>query len=215
MLTGAKRSKGGMRASMVLYDGKFLAVNGTNAKYQLAMIPGTSNTYGIAQVQNCAEWASIAALFEDVFVEKVVMRYVPQNKYSAISGSAGTLVNLNTGMAVIGAKQHATAGITDSASAFIQECEVQQHKIVDLGEDWSFAWRNVEKFSWDGPVTDLTTATTVQSWCPVASINKYGGYFEAFVPSVCAATGAVNTYQTAANLGVVVYAFHCHFRYRN
>jgi len=208
------RTKGLKRMSVDLFDGKFATVNTVAGKYIVFLNPGVAAGYTINNVVNAQEWSSVTALFDEFFVEKVQMVYIPNNKYSAVSASGGTLVNLNSGMMVLAGIQHNTGAYADSGSTFIQSAAQANSKIVNSGDSFKFTWKNSEKFSWDGTLGDMTTAGSTQAWCSVGSVAKYGGFILASVPSISAAAGTVLAYQDGSNFGVAIYKFRVHFRVR-
>jgi hypothetical protein len=204
----------GLQYRLSLFDGKFVATNGTAGKYAFALSPGVSDSWSVHNVSSCPEWTNLANIFDEFFVRKVTFHYRPVNKYSGVGGSAGVLVNLNHTMMVWVGLQHDNGLYTDSSSAFIN-CAHSQNKLIgNSAEQMRFVWKNVEKFAWDGPVGDQTTANMTQSWCITGSPSKYGGFIQAFSPSVTSASPGVASFAVNSNVGTILVEYDVCFRVR-
>jgi hypothetical protein len=204
----------GLRITISLFDQQFVSTHTSAGKYLPFLVPGSTTYYPINRVANTSRWSDLSAMFSEFFVSEVKMRYVPINKFSAISGSAGVLVDLNTTAMNVGAVQHLLGPISDSSAAMTDIANFK-HMLVNSGDKFSFNWKNCEKFSFDGPIGDMTTSGTTQGWCLTVSPTKFGGCIVAALPSVTAASATVTAFAENANLGYVLYEHIVHFRSRD
>jgi len=150
----------------------------------------TAATYPILNVGSAVEFSTLDALYDECFVHYADFQAVPRNVYntSAYCTADGDFKNGGTCGATVVGMQHNAAAYGDGVNAWINMLTQQQHAVVDLGKPWKFRWTNIEKFSWDTPLGDQTTAASTQGWCQNSLVaTKYGGYLQLATPL---ATGA-------------------------
>jgi hypothetical protein len=196
--------EGNIFASCVVYT------NSSTGKYGLYFSGG--QTWGVNNVGNAAEFASLDAVFDEFFVHSMKVSFRPVN---AVAGALinTTATNLQTFPLTIYGLQHSAGNYGDSSSAHAAAMSALQHKWVTSGEPFKFTWKNVEKFGWKEPLGDQTTASSTQTWCMNLASSKYGGFIAAYSPFV---TGTVSStvLGTSVPLGVAIFQYHVAMRAR-
>jgi len=165
------------RLRLYLYLGVGMSVNSVAGKYK-QVINGLAD-YGISNVSNSAEWASLGAIFDEFFVHSMTLNYHPINKYSASTTASTTAAGspgfINTLGCVIYGLQHNQQVYTDSSTCATAAMSSALSRWVNLGDSFRFKWKNVERFDPDGTLGDQTTADSTQAWCSMNAAPKYGG----------------------------------------
>jgi len=191
-------------------------VNTGGAKY-LQFIGGTSTTLPWTNVSSAAEWTAIDAVFDEFFIRSVTLKYMPRNKYSAQStasaSATGSPGDVNTCAATVVFLHHNAAPYGDTSSTWTAACNAQQHKLVNLGDNWSFTARNPEKFSFDGPLGDQSSVATM-GWCNIAQSGHYGGFFQLATPLASGASAGIGALLEGGVFGDFIIVYDVAFRAR-
>lgn len=202
-----------MRWSGILPTGSSLATNGTVAKY-LAVFGLTSGDFTCAALGSAGEYASITALFDEVFLHKVDFQYEPlQTLGGSLTNTTAT--NLQSCPMTWVALQHASANYSDASSAYYTFFQNPSAKYGRTDKVMRFQWVNVEKFAWDGPLGDSTTSLTSTGWMKNSLVaTKLGGQVQVALTNLTGAAANSGTFLTNLTLGNVVIRYHVSFRVR-
>jgi len=180
-----KGAKTSLRAELRMLYGIAVAVNFNAAKY-VQTLGGSVNLSWAAIVQAVDGFANLESLFNEFFVRSITMEFVPNNKYSSNSSASGNAAgspgDINTCGGTIYFVPHHQAAYADSATAWYQAREVKYSKYVNLGDKFKFVAKNDEKFAWDGPLGDMTTATSTMQWLTFPQVAALGGLFGLICP---------------------------------
>jgi len=171
-------------------------VNTSAGKY-LQFLATTGTVVAFSGFASAAEFTSLDVLFDEVFVHSMTMIYKPRNKYSAIS-TAAAAADTNTVAANIYFMPSGAAQYTDNSNAFVNSAVTTQHKIVNMGENWSVRFYNPTKFAWDGP-TNVPNTTGWMGWILMSSVSGIAGYSAMATP---VASGAAAGFGTLLEGGV-------------
>lgn len=194
-----------MRLETIMTYGSSLQTSGSAGKYYLTWT-GPSTPYMLLStlIASSSETASFDAVFDEFFVRDVQFVYEP---YNAFGGALtdGTTVNngQNCGLAMVG-YQHAQAGPSDSSAAWYIAAASSLYKYANSGKKFSFTWKNVEKFAWDGPMGDQSTADMTTSWCSFTNTSVYGGRVYAMLPFPSGASAGLGVFGESVVLGTVL-----------
>jgi hypothetical protein len=184
-LSGKSKSGQLLRAELRMLYGGAIAVNFNANKYTQTIAGGVNLSWS-SLIQNVDGYASLDTLFNEFFIRGISIEYQPVNKSSsnstASASAAGSPGQLNTVGATIYSIPHHQAAYADNASAYYQAREVKYSKFVNLADTWKFSVKNDEKFSWDGEVGDMTTATSMMQWCTFPQVAAYGGLIGIITP---------------------------------
>jgi len=196
------RGNSNRRTRLKLFHGGIIQVNANPGKYIQSL--GGAATYGWTNVSNCGEWTNIDAIYDEFFIRSVKLHYFSRNKYSSNSTSSGNAAgspgDLNTCMATICGLYHNAATFADSSSAFFFMRQAQVSKSANMADDWTISQKNLDKFAWDGPMADQSTATAATGWLQISKAGTITGNF--FQLSTPAASGAAIGVGTLLELGV-------------
>jgi len=200
-------SKAGLRAEVKLYDGFSASVNSAAGKY-CQFLAGSSSLLWNNILSNCDAFADLEAIFNEFFVRSITLEYQPINKSSsnstASNSSAGNPGDINTCGATIYMVPHKQAAYSDTSTAFFQAREPKYSKYVNMAEKWKLVAKNDEKFSWDGPVGDATTAGSNMQWMTFPQAAAYGGLFALITPVSAAAAASVTQLLENGIFGFIV-----------
>jgi len=188
-----------------------LTANSVAAKYLLLI--GANTVWDVNQIQNCVEWGSFNTVFEEFFVHAMTFRFEPNNQFTTGYGT-GT-VNLEDCICSLAAYQHNQPAPTDSTHVWADMQNSRISKVTNTGRPWTFNWKNIEKFSKDGPTGDATTATNSQSWLNILSVAKYGGYASAATPYPSNAAAGAGQFVNGYVFGNILVSWDVSFRYRD
>jgi len=200
-----------------------LGVQSTAGKYVLKFLSfGTPNLFLSNVLANFAEFSSLNVLFDEFFCHSVQLHYRPVNKYSAnnsanfVTGTAaGQPGFVNTlGVSLCGL-QHNQTVYSDTSAAVFNMAQCQQYKWANLSDNFTFTWKNVEKFSWDGTTGDQTTAHSTQAWCNMSNTSAYGGIIQASTAEPSGAAAALGTLVESSTFGHVMIVVNLSFRCRS
>jgi len=209
-------SKRGIHYSTKLFAGGALSNKGSAGAYQLLF--NGSAPWNVSNVTSTQEWSSINAIFDEFFVHKVHVHYIPVNRFSAQSSAAASASGspgfVNTLGCSITGLQHGNPAYSEGNTSWLNALASQQSKFVDLGAPFTFTWTNVENpnFSWSGPA-DNTSGT--QMWMNVTSSNPYGGLIQAFTPEATGASAGIATLTENGIYGHVAIEYEVSFRVRS
>lgn len=217
-LKGAFTSKGMYHLSVRGAYGFTVSVNSVAAKY-LQFLDGTNPKQWSSIVASMAEIANFDAIFDEVFVEKMVFNYQPLNKYSAQStastAATGSPGFVNTLGAVVTYLPNNSAAYTDSSATWYAMRASEHSHYVNLGDSFSFTAKNTVKFAWDGPLGDQSSGHTTQDWINIANISSaMGGLFQLATPEPSGAAAAIGTLLEGGIFGHVLVDVYLHFRAR-
>jgi len=168
-------------------------------------------------VSTAAEFTTLDVLFDEFFIHSVHIRYYPRNVYqgnSASASSSGSPGDLNTCAAMCSCLMHNASAYTDNSSAFQNMSVARSHKLVHLGQRFSWRIKNIERFDPNGPLGDQTTATSTMSWCQISAAAKYGGLIQIATPVATAASAAVTTLLASGQFGDFLMTFDISWRAR-
>lgn len=213
LLTGLGTSRRGFYYRTKLHYQMNVQSNSAAGKY-LLQLGGTNGAYLVNNVSNGGEWTSFNSVFEECFIHQMTVQFQPFNQFLGNYVNS-TSTNIQTSGATIAAYQHNQGAATDAMATFYQLLNSQQSRHVNLGRPFSFSWRNIEKFSKDGPVGDATTAQNTQSWINMTDISKYGGYIVACLPLATNATPAALNFGQNVYFGIATVSWDISFRYRD
>jgi hypothetical protein len=201
----------GMRYRVILH-GNCTVGTLANGKYKVGF--NGVDGYSINGVTSVSEFSSLASIFSEYYVRKVTFHYEPDNwvggSIPGFGGAGSSQAFLNNSLMVVGAVQHATAVATDNSSAVNVVADDGQHLITNSGKPWSFAWRNIDKFSWDA---QLDPSASSQGWKAVSD-TAYGGTVEGAFPRAAATATSITQMGINSTLGYAVVKYDVCFRYR-
>lgn len=189
-----------------------VATVNANGKYIFNI--GGANTYPVLNVGGAPEFSALDAIYDEFFVKSMTMIYEPQNQLGGSIPATGAASDANNALAAWAGLQHNAGPYVDS-STFVANClAARYHKVTNFGRRSSFVWKNVEKFAWDAPLGDQSTAGSSQTWCQNTLSAKYGGFvqFGSVIPTAAAASATA--LPTSLNLGHCIVDFHVCFRAR-
>jgi len=115
-----------------------------------------------------ADFVSLSAVFNEFFVDKFMVRWIPVSRYQyPLSGTSTlSIANLPLGKADL---QHGQAAYT-SLTAMSDNFAVGYYS---TGDPFTEHWVNTEKSNTETVVSSLTAPT--QSWCTVNNVANYQG----------------------------------------
>jgi len=199
--------------------GSVVAVNFSASAAKYTVQWATNATLLVNSLVNSQEWSSWDSVFDEFFVKRMNIKYVPVNKYSANSSastsSSGSPGYVNTVGAVIAAFQHSQAAPADASTNASSALNVWNHKVVDLGSPFLFRWKNVENFDWNGPVGDQSASRTGQGWCTISAATLYGGQVWMATPEATGASAGVGTLTESGVPGHAFVTWDIAFRVRS
>jgi len=158
-------------------------VNTSAGRYIQYLFGGGS--WNWSGINSATEFSTLDVLFDEFFIHSVTLHYKPRNKYSAIS-TASASVDLNTVAANIYFLPHGAAQYTDNSGTFQNAAVTTQHKIVNMGENWTFVAHNPTRFDWDGAVTP--SAQSGMGWALFSNASSYGGQMHMATPVLSGAS---------------------------
>jgi len=186
LLMGKAGSGLGLRFSIRLANQQPIVTNSATGKYFQFFNGGIA--YAFSNLSNATEFTSLDVLFDEVFIHKLEMHYKPRNKYCPYVLVTG---NVQSCLACIHVIPHNDPPYADGATLVQTSAVTTQHKLVNVGEEWTFTAHNPTRFEWDGDVQDQTTSQAGMGWCAFPQVaTKYGGnvYLATIVPTAAAAS---------------------------
>jgi len=206
----------GAKFETTLVLGYPLVVNTNAGKYLLMVNGATSVPWNY--VASTAEFTALDAIFDEFFVRKVTIEYHPVNKYSSNSTASGSAAGspgqLNTLQVSRVFLPHAGALYADSATIWQAMLVSPKSGLSNLAMDWRWTVTNEEKFTWDGPLGDMSTAGSTMSWCQTTLSSKYGGNYQFSTPDASGAAAGIGTLLEGGVFGHVTFFFDIAFRSR-
>jgi hypothetical protein len=197
----------GLRAELRMLYGVALAVNFNAGKYTQT-IGGSVNLSWSTIVQNMDGFSSLDTLFNEFFVKSLTFEFRANNKNSsnttASASAAGSPGQLNTVGGTIYSVPHHQSAYADNGNAWYQAREVKYSKFVNLGDDWKFVAKNDEKFSWDGALGDMTTATSTMQWLTFPQVAALGGLVGVITPYLSGAAAGIGDLLENGTFGFAV-----------
>jgi len=152
---------------------------------------------------NAAEWSSLAALFDEVYLQSAELVWLPYNLYRANAPASN---RSNCGLAWI-AHHHNASTYTSFTSALVNPT---LKLTMTNALKFKYKWNNIERVKKDSiDIVKSGTATPTQGWCPTnaTSIAVYQGYVQYL-------GAATITDWTSLNLGNVAVRYKLWFRNR-
>jgi hypothetical protein len=142
---------------------------------------------------SAVEWSSLIALFDEVFIHSVSLRFKPfntstggyssamaptQGTWTTPTGSPWTFTGTQGYVNSVGLIAASIFGGSGSYSSASQMVANPNHKLIDSWKDWKYVWRNNVRFDPRG--LQLTPAATIgwQGWTTAASVADYGGLMQ-------------------------------------
>jgi len=115
-----------------------------------------------------ADFVSLSSVFNEFFVVKFMVRWIPVSRYQYPLGGSSTLsvANVPIGKADL---QHGQAAYS-SMSLLADNFAVGYHS---TGDPFTEHWVNTEKHDTETVVSSLTAPT--QSWCTTNNVSNYQG----------------------------------------
>jgi len=197
--------------------GGAVSVNSAANKY-LQFLNGTTTQTWASILGSMDELANLQNMFNEVFVRRITLRYIPVNKFSsnstASSNAAGSPGDLNTCAASICFLPHNQVAYVDQSSAWYQARVEIQSKTVNMAEEWSLKATNPDKFSWTDPVLDQTTSGSTMGWCSLANVSLYGGRFQLITPFPSGAAVGLGDLLESGTFGTEILEVDCCVRAR-
>jgi len=200
----------GLRISIRLANQQPILTNSAAGKYFQFFNSGIA--YAFANLSNATEFASLDVLFDEVFIHKIEMHYMPRNKYVPYALVVG---NVQSNLACIHFIPHNDPPYADGSTLVQTASVTTQHKLVDFGDSWSFTVHNPTRFDWEGDTQDQSTSQAGMGWCAFAQVaTKYGGnvFLASVVPTAAAASNTA--YAPSWPLGDMVIYFDISVRAR-
>jgi len=168
-----------------------------------------NSSAAINNVTALAEFTSLATLFDEFFVLRMKIQYMPFSRYQAplTFGLGSEQSNIPIGMASLhhGQTAYTAGGLGTMAnnSTFM---------VATTGDPWEYTWKNVEKPDEGTLVTSSTsTATPSQGWCLTAATPAAA--YTGFVQFLSTNTGQALPASTP--VGQLFCYFYCLFRTRS
>jgi len=169
------RKPGGLQVRLRLANSGILSYNSAAVKYKQFLNGGVQQFFG--GVSSAAEFSSLDVLFDEVFIHSMHYVVKARNKYSGVYPAQGTATDYGAGMAVMYFLPNGAGDYTDNSGLVQNAACSRQHKIVNLGEDWTFTAKNPTKFDPAGPIGDQSSTNSAMGWCLFSLVNsKYGGF---------------------------------------
>lgn len=140
----------------------------------------------VAGVSSSGEWSSFGALFDEVFIHTMQVKFQPRNVLGAGVGSVTATTNTNIAINIAGGAsngQTINSGIVMVSlfngaaqySAGSNMPENRTHAIHHTGKPWIYTWRNNTRFDPRGTAISSSTTEAYQGWTLVSNIGNYGG----------------------------------------
>jgi hypothetical protein len=125
-----------------------------------------NSTINMSVVQSSTDFSAFASIFQEFFVVRCNVKWMPNSRYQYPLGGSSTLSNANlpVGCAQL---QHA-ATVYSSLSSLLNNYGAQ---LNSTGDPFHYAWVNVE----DPKSKVETTTSGTQSWCDTSSGQLYTG----------------------------------------
>jgi hypothetical protein len=176
-----------------------------------------NTTTSLSTVVSTQEWSSVTALFDEVFVHAMHVRFFPVNDLGAgvgygnganITGNLNPVANTElVNGPICMCSLFAGSPTYSSASALVQNSTLAVHT---SGKPWKYVWRNNTRFDPRGP--DLSLASAGWSgWIQVASAANLVGQiqYRALTDPTFGPGSGINT------LGYFLTQYDCSFRSRS
>jgi hypothetical protein len=171
-----------------------------------------NSQFTVLSLSTVVEWTTISALFDEVFVHSMRVKYFPVN-ITGVGPQAATGIPTVTQAAGAQAIQNcgaiicaffSNAGLLTSAAALVAN---PNHKTVHTAKTWQYTWRNNVRFDPHGIAMDPLTGIAWNGWTFVTAVGEMGGSIQ---------LRAVNdpTLAISAVLGTFQLEFDCSFRSR-
>jgi len=169
----------------------------------------------VGSLTSSAEWTSIDALFDEVFVHSVEISYQPRNSGgggASSAGVAGQLTNAapadTTACGVMSVSLYSGTGAYANANAFVANPTTRHHMST---RPWSHTWINNVKFDPNGLSLADVTGVSWQGWMRVNSAANLGGMVQ------FRATGdtVIGDGTHSVTLGDFIVRWHVSFRARS
>lgn len=200
----SKGSQYGRFATFQASYGFVLLTNGTNTKTLCQLDGVTTGKTWASIVASMTEIAQFDAIFDEIFVHKIVLHYIPLNQYN-FSATVGTSGNLQDCAATIVCQPNNAAAYVDAASTWYAMRSAPQSRTFNLGTSLVFAGKNNAKFAWDGPMGDQSSAHTTQEWINIGNISTaMGGLFQIASARASTTVASTTTFGLGDALGDVV-----------
>jgi len=172
-------------------------------------------TANVGTITSVAEWASIDALFDEVFVHSMTFRYFPRNNLGGAIGTGtatttGNIASISSGNVINGGIAMVSlfnGGPTyTAANALVANATV---KFSNSGKAFTYVWRNNVKFG----MHDLSLSATNgwSGWTNISGAANLGGQIQFRMVN----DNAVGTTSAAVTLGDFVNQYDCSFRARS
>ncbi len=165
-------------------------------------------TFPVANLNTAAEWSSMQALFDEVFVERMRLDWMPHNRYTQynLQASAVSGAKYSVGVGFV-SLHHGAATYTSFATCLVNPTL----KLGYAGDPFTYEWVNIEKMTPQGYSGSVSgTAVVGQGWCNTNS-TTFAAYSGTVQSIGCVAMGG---YTTTVELGRMAIRYRLHFRNR-
>jgi len=192
-MMGRGRRGFGLQVRLMLTGGGVISYNSVAAKYNQFIAGAVTNNW--AAIASSPEFSSLDVLFDEVFIHSVTMVYKARNKYSGTYPASGTATDVGTCLGCFYFLPNGAGAYADSASAYISAAVAAQHKIVNLGENFTWVMRNPVKFGRNDPVVEQGSASRLaMGWMNFSAVTgNYGGFFGLITPLATGAALGIGT----------------------
>jgi len=131
----------------------------------------SGGAFNVADFVNAPEWASLAALFDEVYLSKALCHYLPYSNYRANSPASNV-----SSAGMVWCDLHHNASVYTSASAMLSNPTSR----VSVTNDTHFkhVWKNVDRVNKNSiDISKSGTAVPTQGWCSTnaTSITAFTG----------------------------------------
>lgn len=158
-----------------------------------------NSTINMQVVQSSTDFSAFSAIFQEFFITRCDVKWVPNSRYQYPIGGTSSLTNANLPIGC--AQLHHTATVYSSLSSLLNNFGAA---LNSTGDPFHYSWVNVET-----PESKVETiTTTTQGWCDTTSGQVYTGamqFLSQSPPPALPASQVLGTFQTN---------FHCLFRVR-
>jgi len=174
-LIPAARGPRGLQVRIKLCLGSQMVVNSGLGKY-LQFFFNSFLNLSFNNVASAVEFSTLDVLFDEVFIHSVTIVAKSRNKHNGLYQSAGNATDLASCLATLYFLPHNAVNYTDASGTYASAAIAAQHKLVNLGDDFTWVVRNPTRFDPDADTGDESTAGNTMGWCLFGSVStKYGG----------------------------------------
>jgi hypothetical protein len=163
-----------------------------------------NSTIAVSVVASLTEFTAAAGLFEEFFVKKMTVDWMPSSMGTVITGGTSGTNQQSVGM-IVASLFHASGAYSTAALA----AACKGATLATTGLPFTHQWRNNENPSSTVLVNPTASAVAVQSWCSTAATPAaaYTGFIQ-FISNTS------NALPNSAILGMFMVSYEVLFRQR-